>query len=213
MDVLGAVMERAEGKSLAQIVDEQIARPLGMADTAFVVRDAARLAVPYVDGTPRPTRMVDDEVVPVPFTPGTGIVFTPSRAFDTTSFSSGGGGMVGSASELLRFFERLRRGGDPIVSGASAAQMTRNQNATLPSHAQGPMPGWGFGFGGAVLVDPSAASTPQSPGTWQWGGVYGHSWFVDPQRRLTVVALTNTALEGLYGRFPIDVRDAIYRAL
>ena len=75
------------------------------------------------------------------------------------------------------------------------------------------MPGWGFGFGGAVLVDPSAASTPQSPGTWQWGGVYGHSWFVDPQRRLTVVALTNTALEGLYGRFPIDVRDAIYRAL
>jgi CubicO group peptidase (beta-lactamase class C family) len=184
-----------------------------MADTAFVVRDAARLAVPYVDGTPRPTRMVDDEVVPVPFTPGTGIVFTPSRAFDTMSFPSGGGGMVGSASELLRFFERLRRGGDPIVSVASAAQMTRNQNATLPSHAQGPTPGWGFGFGGAVLVDPSAASTPQSPGTWQWGGVYGHSWFVDPQRRLTVVTLTNTALEGLYGRFPIDVRDAIYRAL
>jgi len=91
--------------------------------------------------------------------------------------------------------------------------MRRNQNATLPGDAQGPMPGWGFGFGGGVLVDPSAASTPQSPGTWQWGGVYGHSWFVDPQRRLTVVALTNTALEGLYGRFPIDVRDAIYHAL
>jgi hypothetical protein len=43
--------------------------------------------------------------------------------------------------------------------------------------------------------------------------VCGHSWFVDPQRRLTVVALTNTALEGLYGRFPIDVPDAMYRAL
>ena len=213
MDVLGAVMERAEGKSLPQIVDAQIARPLGLTDTAFEVRDAARLAVPYVDGVPRPTRMVDDEVVPVPFTPGTGIVFTPSRAFDTTSFPSGGSGMVGSAPEVLRFFEDLRSGGDPIVSDASAAQMRRNQNATLPGDAQGPMPGWGFGFGGAVLVDPSAASTPQSPGTWQWGGVYGHSWFVDPQRRLTVVALTNTALEGLYGRFPIDVRDAIYHAL
>jgi len=213
MEVLGAVMERAEGKSLPQIVDAQIARPLGLTDTAFEVRDAARLAVPYVDGAPRPTRMMDDETVPVPFTPGTGIVFTPSRAFDTTSFPSGGSGMVGSAPEVLRFFERLRRGGDPIVSDASAAQMRRNQNATLPGDAQGPMPGWGFGFGGAVLVDPSAASTPQSPGTWQWGGVYGHSWFVDPQRRLTVVALTNTALEGLYGRFPIDVRDAIYDAL
>jgi CubicO group peptidase (beta-lactamase class C family) len=75
------------------------------------------------------------------------------------------------------------------------------------------MSGWGFGFGGSVLADPSAAGSPQSRGTWQWGGVYGHSWFVDPERRLTVIALTNTALEGLLGRFPIELRDAIYRWL
>ena len=43
--------------------------------------------------------------------------------------------------------------------------------------------------------------------------MYGHSWFVDPARRLTVIALTNTALEGLFGRFPIELRDAIYRGL
>jgi hypothetical protein len=43
--------------------------------------------------------------------------------------------------------------------------------------------------------------------------VYGHSWFVDPERALTVIALTNTALEGLFGRFPIDFRGAVYRAL
>jgi CubicO group peptidase (beta-lactamase class C family) len=75
------------------------------------------------------------------------------------------------------------------------------------------MPGWGFGFGGSVLIDPSTAGSPQSRGTWQWGGVYGHSWFVDPERQLTVVALTNTALEGLFGQFPFELRDAIYRAL
>ena len=77
----------------------------------------------------------------------------------------------------------------------------------------GPGPGWGFGFGGSVLANRSAAGSPQSPGTWQWGGVYGHSWFVDPERHLTVIALTNTALEGLFGRFPIELRDAIYRVL
>jgi CubicO group peptidase (beta-lactamase class C family) len=44
-------------------------------------------------------------------------------------------------------------------------------------------------------------------------GVYGHSWFVDPERQLTVIAFTNTVLEGLSRGFPIALRDAIYRAL
>ena len=71
-------------------------------------------------------------------------------------------------------------------------------------------PGWGFGYGWAVLVDPAAAATPQSKGTLQWGGVYGHSWFVDPQQGLTVVALTNTAIEGMAGAFVTQARDAVY---
>lgn len=64
-----------------------------------------------------------------------------------------------------------------------------------------------------MLTDPAAASSPQSRGTWQWGGAYGHSWFVDPECGITAIALTNTALEGLAGRFPIELRDAIYRRL
>ena len=121
--------------------------------------------------------------------------------------------MIGSARDLLRFFETIRRGGGHVLSDESTAQMMANQNANLSSNAQGPLPGWGFGFGGSVLVDPLAAGSPQSRGTWQWGGVYRHSWFVDPERKFTVIALTNTALEGMIGRFPIELRDAIYRAL
>jgi CubicO group peptidase (beta-lactamase class C family) len=70
--------------------------------------------------------------------------------------------------------------------------------------------GWEFGFGGAVLVDPEAAGTPQAPGTLQWNGAYGHKWFIDPANGLTVVALTNTAFEGMIGRFTVDVRNAVY---
>jgi CubicO group peptidase (beta-lactamase class C family) len=211
IDVLGAVMERATNRPLPEIVAERVTRPLGMTDTAFHVVDAGRLATPYADATPEPKRMSDGEVVP--FMGGAGIIFHPSRVFDRASFPSGGGGMIGSAPDILRFLETIRRGGRPILSADGAAQMTRNQNANLDSHAQGPGPGWGFGFGGAVLADPSAAGSPHARGTWQWGGVYGHSWFVDPERTLTVVALTNTALEGMIGRFPNELRDAIYRAL
>jgi CubicO group peptidase (beta-lactamase class C family) len=71
----------------------------------------------------------------------------------------------------------------------------------------------GFGFGAAIVKDPVAAQTPQSSGTYAWGGVYGHSWFVDPELELSVVALTNTAVEGVAGIFPVAVRDAIYRAI
>lgn len=63
------------------------------------------------------------------------------------------------------------------------------------------MPGWGFGFGAAILKDPVVARTPQSAGTYAWGSVYGHSWFVDPKLELSVVALTNTTKEDGLERF------------
>jgi CubicO group peptidase (beta-lactamase class C family) len=81
------------------------------------------------------------------------------------------------------------------------------QTGDLPIPQRGP--GWAFGYGGALLTDPAAAQSPQSPGTFGWGGVWGHSWFIDPIRRLSVVSLTNTALEGMMGRFIRDVRDAV----
>lgn len=62
------------------------------------------------------------------------------------------------------------------------------------------------------LLDPEAAGSPQSAGTWQWGGVYGGHWFVDPAQGLSVVVLTNTSLAGVIGAFPNEVRDAVYAA-
>ena len=65
-------------------------------------------------------------------------------------------------------------------------------------------------YGGSVLVDPKVALTPQSAGTYSWGGVWGHSGFVDPAKLLSVVSLTNTALEGMMGRYVRELRDAVY---
>jgi len=204
MDVLGAALEKAAGKSLPHIVAERVAAPLGMADTGFVVTDPSRLAVPYADGAP-PTPM--GEACTVPFFGLSGIRFAPGRAFDLKSFPSGGAGMVGTAREFLSFLEAIRTGGGGVVSGDAARQMMSNQTGELPIVTNGP--GWGFGFGGAVHLDPAASASVHSKGVWLWGGVYGHSWFVDPTRSLSVVIMTNTAIEGMTGQFSIDVAATV----
>jgi CubicO group peptidase (beta-lactamase class C family) len=205
IDVLGAVLERAHGKPLPHIVAELVTQPLAMHDTAFTVVERQRLATPYVDGTP-PTRMTDPQIVRMPFGDGVGISFSPARALNDESFPSGGAGMTGAARDIVNFLECIRRGGEPILPRLLADSMLENQLGALPGHA----PGWGFSFGGALLVEPKAAQTPQSAGTWMWGGVYGHSWFVDPVKEITVVFMTNTALEGMIGPTAFLVRNAVY---
>ena len=148
----------------------------------------------YRDGAPEPARMSDGDEVPFL---GAAIRFAPSRAFDPASYASGGAGMIGTADDVLRLLEAVRRGGAPILKPDTVALMT----AAHVKQAEALEPGWGFGYGWATLVDPRDAATPQSKGTLRWGGVYGHRWFVDPARALSVVALTNTAIEGMAGAF------------
>jgi CubicO group peptidase (beta-lactamase class C family) len=140
----------------------------------------------------------------------TAVPYAPNRLSDPASYPSGGAGMVGTAGDYLRFLEALRAGGEPFLSSDSVAAMTASTTGDFG--ISGPQPGFGFGFGLSVLEDPGAAGTPQSVGTWQWGGAYGSSWFVDPSRRLTVVVLTNTAVAGMVGPYPDAVRDAVYGA-
>jgi len=206
LDVLGAVIEAATGEPLAAVVRHTVTGPLGLGDTGFVASDPARLAVPYADARPEPVRMSDG--ISVPLWDGA-VVFAPSRALTAAAYASGGAGMVGTAGEFLRFLESLRQGGQPILAPATVALMMRDQVGPAAA-TQGP--GWGFGFGWAVLDDPAAAATPQAQGTIQWGGAYGHSWFVDPARALSVVVLTNTAFEGMSGAFPREIRNAVYGA-
>jgi CubicO group peptidase (beta-lactamase class C family) len=204
IDVLGGVMEKAAGAPLPQVVADTVTKPLGLADTGFVARDSARLAAAYVNAEPAPKRMTENMDVSLG---ATAVRFAPSRATDATAFPSGGAGMVGTAGDVLTFLETLRTGGAPILEPATVATMMKDQ-VGVQAATQGP--GWGFGYGWAVLDDPAAAKTPQGAGTIQWGGVYGHSWFVDPTNRLTVVALTNTAFEGMNGAFTTQLRDAVY---
>lgn len=204
IDVLGAVIEKAGGKPLPELVADHITTPLGMTETRFTASPDTVLVTPYADGSPRPVRMGDTHVLPFD---AARITFTPGRAYDPASYPSGGAGMIGTAPDFLRFLEAIREGGAPILDPATVEQMT---TVHVPPERMAVRPGVGFGYGGSVLADPATAQSPQAPGTLQWGGVYGHNWFIDRANGITSLLMTNTALEGMVGPLTLEVRDAVY---
>jgi CubicO group peptidase (beta-lactamase class C family) len=206
MDVLGAYIASAAGKPLPDLVRELTTGPLGMVDSGFVVTERDRLATAYGDGSPEPVRMGEHHLVA--FGPGA-ISFAPDRMFDPGSFPSAGAGMSGTAGDFMRFLEAMRTGGAPILARSTVELMGKNAIGDIPIM----MPARGFGLGWAVLKDPAAGATPQSIGTWTWGGVYGNAWFVDPAKALSVVIITNTAIGGMTGAYPDAIRDAVYAAI
>lgn len=206
-DVLGAVIAEAATANLPDVVQHHVTSPLKMADTTFRAKDTDALAVPYADAVPRPVPMSDPHELPIG---GGRVRFSPSRVFNSDSFPSGGAGMVGTASDFMTFLEAVRLGGSPILDPMHADLMKTDQ---LPEAVDFPEPGWRFGMGAAVLCDPTVTRTPHDIGTWRWSGGYGHDWFINPRRALTVVSMTNTAFEGSDGAFPLNLRDAIYYAL
>ncbi|MBN8950960.1 MULTISPECIES: serine hydrolase domain-containing protein [unclassified Rhizobium] len=207
MDVIGGIIEKETGGALGDAVAELVMKPLGLSDTAFSVRDRSRLAANYVNGDPEPQRMEDGTLVPIL----DGVIrFAPGRIFDLASYHSGGAGMAGTASDILTILDTIRKGGTPLLSADTVKTMMADQAG---GHMQALQAGVGFGYGWSVITDPVEAQVPFSAGTIKWGGVYGHSWFVDAEKGLTVVALTNTALEGMWGQFTTDLAKAVYAAL
>ncbi len=188
-DVLGHLVEVISGQSLDTFLAERILEPLGMVDTRFGLPEDQRhrlagLYVPGKDG--RATRF--DEIGPV--------------AKGTPSFLSGGGGLVSTAADYLRFADVLRRGGEAdgvrLLSDRTVRYMTQNhlpggvdlEQYGRPLFAETTYDGVGFGLGVAVTRDPVANKVLGSPGTYTWGGAASTSFWVDPVEDVTAVFLT-----------------------
>lgn len=204
-DVLGEVIARAADASLPNVIQQLVTGPLAMKDTTFTILDASRLATAYADADRVPIRMNDSQVVR---NEEELITFSPSRVLHQNSYPSGGAGLIGTAWDYLRFLESLRMRDNAILKPASIAAMTTK--AIPDVSAEQLDPGWTFGLGFAVLEDPALDPMPRNLGSWRWGGVYGNSFWVDPAARLSVVALTNTAVAGMTGDFPDSIVRAVY---
>ncbi|KKB65041.1 hypothetical protein WM40_03635 [Robbsia andropogonis] len=212
IDVLGAVLARAMDMPLPAAIDKLVGKPLRLKDIGFGV-DAGRehrLTTAYANGADGTFPIPDGLWLPFDDAPEQGVRFAPSRITNPHAYPSAGAGMSGSAADVLTLLESLRAA-DPGWLSPPIAPMRCGDLCGIDVASRGP--GWGFGFGAGVLVDPILAETPQSPGTLSWGGVYGHHWFIDPVHDLIVLVMTNTAYEGMNGRLTIDIRDAVYAAL
>lgn len=204
-DVLGEIVARAHGTTLPVAVEELVTKPLGLREASFVVRDLRRLVTPYADAPGQPVRMSDGHALAFG---ASAVIMDPSRALDPRSYPSGGAGMVGTAGEALALLEAFRQGKLPGLSPDAARRALEDQLGDADAAELGA--GVRFGFLGAVIADPSRAKSAAPRGAVRWGGVYGHSWLVDPAARISVVLMTNTTLEGMAGKLSRDVEEAIY---
>lgn len=187
-DVLGRLLEVLTGTDLPTVLADRVLGPLGMVDTAFHVpgERRGRLARLYRAGPGGP---VADDVLGA-------TVHTPPAA------PSGGGGLVSTLADYLRFAEMLRRGGEldgvRVLGPRTVAHMTTNHmpgGADLagygrPLYAETPFHGVGFGLGFAVVLDPVRYGPPTGRGEFGWGGAASTVFWVDPVEDLAVVLLT-----------------------
>lgn len=98
---------------------------------------------------------------------------------------------MGTASDFLVFLEAVRTDGRGVLRPETVRVMTENQLGTADAAELGE--GVGFGFISSVVVDRARAKTAEHAGAFGWGGVYGHSWFVHRESRLSVVLIAGRA--------------------
>jgi CubicO group peptidase (beta-lactamase class C family) len=190
MDVLGLVLARASGLTLGELLRTRILAPLGMHDTHFrIPPDAhARLAAAY-----RPARGGGLERTPEgPVREGDTLYTASYPLHQPDALASGGAGLVSTAGDYARFLRMLLGGGAlegvRLLKPETVAQMTRDHSAGLPLAITAHGDGHGMGFG--VVTPALAGGAYGSPGTYSWGGFYNTYFWVDPQRELIGILLT-----------------------
>jgi CubicO group peptidase (beta-lactamase class C family) len=189
-DVLGRVVEVVSGQSLDRFFAERILGPLGMTETSFELRDedAPRLAALY-SPDPDTGLAARNEVL-------------GQRALSRPEFLSGGGGLLSTAHDYLRFMRMLLGGGEldgvRLLGPRTVAYMGRNHlpgGADLthfgrPLFAESAFDGIGFGLGFSVVLDPAEGKVPSSVGELAWGGAASTAFYLDPREELGVLFLT-----------------------
>jgi CubicO group peptidase (beta-lactamase class C family) len=180
----GRLAELAGGAPLEALVRARVTAPLGLTGTGYRPRERSRTAATEW----KPER------------PGPGCV--RGEVHDETAYALGGvaghAGVFAPADDLLAFGEALRLGGGPVLRPESVAEMVRDQGA------EGAL----FRHGLGVRIGDPAITGPLT-GAYGHPGFTGTSLVIDPERRLTVVLLTN-AVHPVRGRAGIrELRHAV----
>jgi CubicO group peptidase (beta-lactamase class C family) len=206
-DVLGYLVQVVSGVPFDEYLAREILGPLGMVDTAFHVTPdkLARFAANYgPDDDSDGLQVIDD--------PRTG------RYTQQPSRPSGGGGLVSTAGDYLRFSQMMLNGGEldgvRLLGRKTVEYMTRDH---LPPElcvgfGSDRQPSRGFGLGFSVTRDAAAGGDVGSDGTYAWGGAANTAFWIDPEEDLIAVFLTQFMPNSKY---PVvaEFRALVYQAI
>ena len=185
VDVLGRLVEVVSGNSIDEQFTKNIFAPLGMKDTGFYVPDgkSSRLVDnfgPDAEGGLRTTEQA-----------------ATSQFLRNPTFLSGGGGLVSTAGDYMRFCQMLCGLGEfrgvRLLKEESVREMTRDQlpKVAYPIEVNGiKREGVGFGLGFSVVVEPIPGFEYVPKGEYGWGGAASTHFWISPKHELAVVVLS-----------------------
>jgi CubicO group peptidase (beta-lactamase class C family) len=179
IDVLGYLVEVVSGMSLDAFFSERIFKPLGMKDTHFFLPETKRerLATVYKRTKDGPIMRKSQE----PTAEGLLIHSTDYPYNGPRTYFSGGGGLVSTVSDYVRFAQMMLNGGKfngvRLLSRKTVELMTVNQLADMDVD-------YGFGLGFSVVRDESDLNEIGSVGTFGWSGFFFTNFFIDPQEQM-----------------------------
>ncbi len=209
-DVLGHLVTVISGQDFADFLASRVFAPLGMTDTWFTVPDAhlPRFTSVYAKAPDGRLTVIDDAQAS-PFA-------QPGR------LSSGGGGLISTAADYLRFCQLILGQGEAfgtrLLGRKTVALMTADHvgetetGAGLARLGGVHRQGLGFGLGFQVLLNPARAQILGSPGEISWGGAASTQFFIDPAEDLISILMTQFMPSGTY---PLgqQLRVLTYQAL
>ncbi len=210
-DVLGYLIGKISGQPFDEYLRSRIFKPLGMVDTDFFVRagNQPRFSACYAV-TPRNPMMLFDD---------------PARSayLQAPSLCSGGGGLVTTRPDYLRFARMMLGGGIldgvQILSPKTIALMTLNHlpdGKDLPTLSRSlfsevTYSGVGFGLGFAITLDTAKTMLPGSVGDYSWGGAASTYFWIDPDEDLIVIFMTQLMPSTTY-TIRRELRTLVYSA-
>jgi CubicO group peptidase (beta-lactamase class C family) len=202
-DVLGRVVEVVSGLSLAEYFQENIFDPLAMNNTGFYLPgrgDDLTTLYTTVDGELIPTPNEEDQII-TPNFPVQGAM----------TYYSGGAGLTSTVYDYTRFLQALLNGGEldgsRILEEQTWQLMSSNQIGDLSLSSNR------FGYGLMIITPEGAEEGKRSVGSLSWGGIFQTTYWIDPDKEMTVVMFTQVypspSQRDFYDRFERAVYSAI----
>lgn len=189
LDVMARIIEKVSGESISSFMQARILQPLGMNDTRYLPpsSDRAGLASVY-------TQDKDGELINAPL------------PYDT-DWTPGGGGLVSTAADYMRFALMLWNGGEyQGVRILQQATVDKMRHLEVPGGvlAEEDIEGLGWGLGMAVVADADATLTPDRNGDFWWSGYCGTVFFVSPETGLVGVIMSQNEPSEFSG-LPVEI--------